>query len=444
MQEDKISKLIAQKLKQSQETVPQPFDLGAWEAFQQKRNVKSRPLKIWWISGIAASIVMGAIGLSVFLSDIETNDGISEEGMASLSSSKENSPKSKSNSIAENPLSDSDTDDEDFPIREETPSEPQGGFSKGQKGIQNLTQGETSKKIENTSSDLMANVEAGDDSQPQQRTRRSNQPLQALSRDPLLDFNSSKLDLARVLADLKIQTGVESKMEEYNFPPILPEKSKLTLGLGVSQGFGASEQNGNSSANSSLGMGFLVAMDLPGKLSVGSGLGINVFNQQNQLQTPPNVAFASSMSPVQEQLLVRQTQLDIPVYFQYPITGNESVSIQAGFSNFISLNQVSELESSFTRQVPVSGQDALLSNSFQLRSESVVQSQQLASPPEGKFYPFATMNFGVNLRVLQSDRTDYILMPFYHLPVNQFTGFGDNPSFFGASFKVRFGGLGDQ
>ncbi|MFC3415004.1 hypothetical protein [Algoriphagus hitonicola] len=444
MQEDKISKLIAQKLKQSQETEHQPFDLGAWEAFQQKRKAKSNPMKIWWISGIAASVLIGAIGLSVYLSDMEPREQVSDQVIASH---EDNSQESELSTSEESSTIEGSAEDQFSSPSNETLSESQNEDDEKNNRLLKSDQKDNSGKIEQANSGFFAQSEPGSESQNQKlnkkNTRQFNEPLLMNSRDPLLDFNSFILEFSQVLADNGMAIESDAKREEFDFPPILPDKSNLTLGLGVSPGFGASEQNGIASANSSLGMGFLVAMDLPGKLTVGSGLGINVFNQENQIQTPPNVAFASSMSPVQEQLLVRQTQLDIPVYFQYPITTNESISLQAGFSNFISLNQVSELESSFTRQVPVSGQDALLSNSFQLRSESVVQTQQLASPPEGKFYPLATMNFGVNLRVMQSKKTAYILMPFYHLPVNQFTGFGDNPSFYGASFKVRFGGKGD-
>ncbi|WP_297336295.1 hypothetical protein [Algoriphagus sp.] len=445
MQEDKISKLIAQKLKQVQENEPQPYDLGAWENFQEKRKAKSSPLNTWWLSGIAASILIGAIGFSVYFSASSPVEQVSDQVLSTNSFSPDRSEKSLIDSAKETPSAGNQAEKQFLSPSEETDFVPRQELIEEHSLAQHSEAKANKRKSESKKSNLIAKVESVSPVEKLDKSgsRSLEEVLLFSSKDLLSNYNFSTGVPSRILADQNKTVVPSNEESDFEFPPILAEKSKLTLGLGLSPGFGASEQNGNASVNSSLGMGFLVAMDLPGKLTVGSGLGINVFNQENQLQSPPNVAFASSMSPVQEQLLVRQTQLDIPVYFQYPITTSESISLQAGFSNFIALSQVSELESSFTRQVPVSGQDALLSNSFQLRSESVVQTQQLASPPDGKFYPLATMNFGVNLRVMQSNKTSYILMPFYHLPVNQFTGFGDNPSFYGASFKVRFGGKKD-
>ncbi|HCX74554.1 MAG TPA: hypothetical protein DHU93_03105, partial [Algoriphagus sp.] len=106
----------------------------------------------------------------------------------------------------------------------------------------------------------------------------------------------------------------------------------------------------------------MVNLDLPGKLTLGSGLGLNLLNQQSDVSNRPMVGFNMSIAPVTETIIVRQTQVEIPIYLKYPITRSNSLSVQAGFSNFYAFNQQAELETSFTRQVTVA--DASAANSF--------------------------------------------------------------------------------
>ncbi|SDD11265.1 hypothetical protein SAMN04488104_101544 [Algoriphagus faecimaris] len=445
MQEDKISKIIAKRLKQAQESQNMPYDLDAWETFQRRRSHAKNSKITWWLSGIAASLLVGVLSMAYFYdgdqdsSKLGPENGLADSGQIKSPESNQIKESDENNILVPNTSNEliekSNEEKTPFPTLAQLASE-----EKYESGLEQMKQNDlgmlTAKaESEQGQGKVSAKVSIDQEWIPLANSKRG---FDLMGKEKPI---SSK-EFFTTLGLKSIEEVGNSKIE-FDFPEVEPRKAKISLGLGVSPSFGAAQQNGNTTASSSLGMGFLVAMDLPGKLIVGSGLGVNLFNQQNQLESSPSVAFASSISPIQEQLLVRQTQLEVPVYFQYPLTTNESVSLQAGFSNFYALSEVAELESSFSRQVPVSGQDALLTNSFQLRSESVVQTQSLATT-EGKFYPFATMNFGLNLRVLQSDNTSYILMPFYHLPVNQFTGFGDNPSFFGASFKVRFGSVGEK
>ena len=143
--------------------------------------------------------------------------------------------------------------------------------------------------------------------------------------------------------------------------------------------------------------------------------------------------------PQVQKLEVRQMQVEVPVFVKYPVTRNNSVSIQAGFSNYYALNQTASQENTTERQSAFYANDALGSSSVSLRQQSVTESSMLESN-SGKFYPFATLNFGVNLRVLETKGANYVVMPFYNYQLKQVSGYGDTYGLFGASFKMNFGG----
>jgi hypothetical protein len=137
---------------------------------------------------------------------------------------------------------------------------------------------------------------------------------------------------------------------------------------------------------------------------------------------------------------ISQVQVDIPLYVRYPITRSQSVSVQAGFSNLLTFNQSAEQQTSFTRQVAVPDANAANANSFTLMTQTVDQLSSLAVP-QSKFYPFATANFGINVRLYQSKKTSYEVMPFYNYPLQEFSGYGQKLGLFGASFRVNFGAV---
>ncbi len=213
-------------------------------------------------------------------------------------------------------------------------------------------------------------------------------------------------------------------------------KSFATLIMGLSPGFGASQTAGQSTSGTSLGLGMMIDMKLTEKLVMGSGLGLNFLNQSSESQSYAQIAGYSS--PVTEKNEIAQVQVDIPFYFKYPITRNQSISVQAGFSNLVTFNQYSEQQSSYTRQVAVLDANAAGLNSFTLKSESVNQSSAL-EVPQNRFYPFATANLGVNIRLFESKKSSYEVMPFYNHPLQEFSGYGEKLGMFGASFKVNFG-----
>jgi hypothetical protein len=70
----------------------------------------------------------------------------------------------------------------------------------------------------------------------------------------------------------------------------------------------------------------------------------------------------------------------------------------------------------------------------------VTQSSTLPRP-SSRFLPFAQANLGVNVRVYETNKTSYLLMPFYSYPLQDISGTGQNPAVVGAAVKITFGTL---
>jgi hypothetical protein len=181
----------------------------------------------------------------------------------------------------------------------------------------------------------------------------------------------------------------------------------------------------------------LLDIKLPGKLTLGSGLGLNYLSQNTEQQSTV-MAFGNTY-PQTEKLEVRQVQVEVPVFVKYPLTKNNAISLQAGFSNFYALNQSGSQENSFNRQVANYSMNSAGFSSVTLTNQTVNSTSALQQA-ESKFYPFATLNFGLNLRLLESKSANYVIMPFYNYQLKQVSGYGDTFGLFGATLKMNFGG----
>ena len=112
---------------------------------------------------------------------------------------------------------------------------------------------------------------------------------------------------------------------------------------------------------------------------------------------------------------------------------------QAGFSNLLTFNQAAQQELVYTRQVAVPAEGT--ANSLgTLRSTQVVETSPLTGS-SSRFLPFAQANLGVNVRVYETKKSNYLLMPFYSYPLQDISGTGQNPAVVGAAFKITFGTL---
>jgi hypothetical protein len=448
MQEDKTSKWFASLLRKQQEENPLPYELGAWEAFEKKRTSLARKKTAYWISGIAASLALLLVVGGLWLSnDLDTSSTMPYEQLAleekivtspAGRSELENSEKSEEKALASN---------EGNPAKE-TKAQRSGSADKN----------ESNSKVEKPISSEVKAPEALKESIQEvlQKTEKSNQT--ALIEPSNTNLYPTKPGLMQSLIAGEEKSFVEKSIKTESLKEnvvtdkALPKEPELTqeeiekiletpsfarLALGLSPGYGASQTRAQATSGSSLGLGLMVDMDIAGKLSMGSGLAVNYLNQASESQSYLQVAGFSS--PVTEKNEIAQVQVDIPVYFKYPITPSNSISVQAGFSNLVTFNQSAETESSYTRQVAVFDSNAAgLSNSITFKSESASLSSAL-DVPQNRFFPLATANLGVNFRLLESKKTSYELMPFYNYPLQDFSGYGQKLGMFGASFKVNFG-----
>lgn len=435
MQEDKTSKWLADQLRKQQEENPLPYELGAWEAFEKKR-LASKKKATYWISGIAASLAILFVAGGLWLSgDTELAGSNSQSDQIALEekavttdpqveehaiATEEQSGQVETRVLGSSEKVDSENRKPNSDLNSPKPTSP--------KPIQNKisTEGEA-KSVKNL---------AVIDQKVMQESISKTDPIQPqIASQEKVGEEISRTEVPeKVIASVELPK--EPQLREEEIKEMLETRSFASIVMGLSPGFGASQGTEQSTSGASLGLGVMVDMELTGKLVMGSGVAVNYLNQASESQSYAQVAgFAS---PVTEKNEIAQMQVDIPVYLKYPITRSRSISVQAGFSNLVTFNQFAEQQSSYTRQVAVLDANAAGSNSFTLKSESVDRLSVL-EVPQKRFYPFATANLGVNIRLFESKKSSYEVMPFYNYPLQEFSGYGEKLGMFGASFKVNFG-----
>lgn len=435
MQEDKTSKWLAAQLRKQQEENSLPYELGAWEAFEKKR-LASKKKAIYWISGIAASLAILFVAGGLWLSgDTELSGSNSQSDQIALEvKAVTPDPHVEEHAIAIGEQS-RQVEIQVLGSSEKVDSENRKpnsdlNFPKltNPKPIQISTEGEA-KSVKNLTvidqKVMQESISKTDPIQPQIASQEKVGEEIARTEVPEKVIASVELPKEPQLSEEEIKEMLETRSWSF-----------ASIGMGLSPGFGTSQGTEQSTSGASLGLGVMVDMELTGKLVMSSGVAVNYLNQASESQSYAQVAgFAS---PVTEKNEIAQVQVDIPVYFKYPVTRSRSISVQAGFSNLVTFNQYAEQQSSYTRQVAVLDANVAGSNSFTLKSESVDQLSVL-EVPQKRFYPFATANLGINIRLFESKKSSYEVMPFYNYPLQEFSGYGEKLGMFGASFKVNFG-----
>ncbi len=447
MKEDKLDKDIAASLKKKLAEASVPYELGAWEAFQKKRALlKRREISIW-VAGIAASILLIAIGLNSIDFSVENSASPKEIQLA------ENAEKLSSTSEEENRILDDVISDKSEMDVENTPNENTVG-KEGRNNVPNSKISDEAAKdipqqVEEIEKEALAVLpELVEKSGKSVKAKDSNEiPIKSIEKviknteeitiiQPPLIAKTEELEkiknyqieksteesiaLAIVKEDTTkvtapITSDVTSEKQQFvaesDFPEVEKSKSSVGLGMGISPGFGAIQNDNQVATAQTIGVGMLVNISLPGKFTLGSGLGLNYLNQNTELQS--TVMAFGNIYPQTEKLEVRQMQVEVPVFVKYPLTKNNSISLQAGFSNFYALNESGSQENSYNRQV---ANYSLNSDGFSsvTLSNQAVNSTSALQPAESKFYPFATLNFGLNLRLLESKNANYVIMPFYN------------------------------
>ena len=449
MQEDKTNKWLASKLRKQQEDSQLPYELGAWEAFEKKRSAIAGKKKSYWISGIAAALALLVVAGGLWLSkDLETGKPTSS-GQLALEGSTSALDEESVTSVPENAQKENQQIPTETSELAKSNSEIKTKAQATASPLHSKNGQPNSNPIQIASNDSNLKLKGA----TQTKNQQSNEQTIVSPESGISDM-LSKPDLMQSIvatSETANQKQGSSTSEALVESAELPKEPQLTaeeieeiletpsfarLALGLYPGFGASQNSSQVTSGSSLGLGVMVDMDIAGKLIMGSGMAINYLNQASESQSYAQIAgFSSPVTQTQE---IVQVQVDIPLYFRYPITRSQSISVQAGFSNLITFNQSAEQESSYTRQVAVLDANDAGSNSFTLRSESVNQSQAL-SVPDQRFFPLATANLGVNFRLFESKKTSYEVMPFYNYPLQEFSGYGEKLGMFGASFKVNFG-----
>lgn len=454
MKEDKSDEWIASSLKKHLEEGQLPYEIGAWEEFQKVRNSRKRRASYYWMGAVAASLLL-LVGISqvFFQSDLEPDQELVATEMRS-----EPFQQQEEKPIQEE-ASDSDLKEEEGKspepelLAESHQLQPNNGSSsnepdeeiESERSVQNteaIPSFSKAGKAENLIAlEEVKELEEQETANPIKEEVKKNTKLPTSTSGLIATLDKQPEAQAAQETVVKIKKEQDNQLiatvEEEDFPEIPKDHATVSLGMGVSPGFGTIQQDDVNTTASSIGVGMLLDVDLPGKLTIGSGFGLNYMSQQNKSQMPVTIA-GYRTSQVEKQN-IEQVQLEMPVYFKYPVTRNNAVSIQAGFSNLYAINQSAEQRTTINEQVAVNNFSDANSSAFALSSVAVSQTEVLQTE-DSKFYPFATLNFGVNIRLVETKHANYLVMPFYNHQLRSISGFGTNFGMFGASLKLNFGG----
>lgn len=436
MQEDNWSEKLAEYLRKQQEESPLPYEPGAWEAFEKRRNkIREFSLPYHRIAGIAASLLVFIVAGYFLILPISENETSKKQLSEQTQKEKSNLNQNKvdpgiTKTPEENKVSSSSNE---FNIKNNLYlSHDSGVDNRATEGDKSIPESSKVNPLIFLQNSALTEKTAALTTQPDsdQVTAEESKTLpQPAKTNSAASLRSEEEAINKFTA--QILDGEEDEKEV-----VKSKKSSIFLGFGP--GYANRMQTNMASTGSNLGLALMYDLNVGKMLSVGSGLGVNYFNQTNQSQQIPQVL--GIYSPIKESQRVRQLQMDIPIYVRYPLNRDNSVSFQAGFSNLITFNQQAIETVSFTRQVNTSDVSNSSANPSILKTEQVTQTSEL-KVPVNKFYPFAMANLGINILVYKSQKTNFLVMPFYHYPLQDISGTGQNPGITGAAVKLNFGAV---
>ena len=430
MQEDNWSTRLGELLRKKQDEAPLSYVPGAWEAFEARRNQKrSIPPFWWWSGGIAASIaLMLFLGLQWTGENekqlVAVQTPFLQEVVPSLPEQSQVKPESRDSEVGPKTLSEQNSEKSkgsgtnSLQTAQVPPPLLESNLG-AQKALVSATE-TSSEKIGETLSQEAKELAA---------TTQESPPIASLE----ASFQEEKRLAPTTTTVPNYSDIVASEAAEL----LAQQKEPLAFAVGLGPGFGNSNASNQVTSGSQIGLGLQVDMPLAGKLRIGSGLGVNYLSQDSKGQA--SFKLAGVNSPIQETTQLQQVQVDLPLYVRYSVTPSKSISLQAGFSNLLTFNQATEQELIFTRQVAAPA-DASSNTLSTQKSVQVVETSPLAGPST-RFFPFALANLGVNVRVYETKKSNYLLMPFYSYPLQDISGTGQNPAVMGAAVKITFGTL---
>ncbi|MEP0710815.1 MAG: hypothetical protein ABJC55_02740, partial [Algoriphagus sp.] len=301
MKEDKLDKDIAASLKKKLAEASVPYEMGAWEGFQKKRRQRHLRDISYWAAGIAASLLLLVIGLnSVDLTEnqnnLPTELKLADEAKDLPSSEPETlpTPDTQELDVINENLAEAksilpDTYDESsvniklksnqYPPEKSEVNTLLTDTANGKKGADGKVEVATEaplapqvnkEEVRNTVGTLQPPLIA--------TTEEVGKKSEEKSAEEQLG------SLPKVEESTKLETN-QNLIAESDFPEIPAQKTTLGLGMGLSPGFGAMQNDNQMATAQTIGLGVLLDIKLPGKLTLGSGLGLNYLSQNTEQQS---------------------------------------------------------------------------------------------------------------------------------------------------------------
>lgn len=423
MQEDNWSTRFGSRLRKHQENSPPPYVPGAWEAFEVKRIRKRRSRTILWVGGMAAGVALVLTLGSLWIGEKGSTNTPNLLGSSSPKPEESQPTDQKNTTLPSSEDSAIPNLSGDF-TKPKVSQRESLQSSQGTVGNAWITandenpQGSIVPTEEQAILSLMATVS------PKEEKSQGN---------PTSDTQAAAIEQSRIEPVQEVISLEENPIEELS-----STKKPISYALGFGPGFGSTTQANQVTEGSRLGLGLQVDMALGTHLRLGSGLGVNYLNQATEGLASYKLAGVNS--PIQENTQVQQVQVDVPVYVRYPLTRSESITVQAGFSNLLTLNQTAQVEVLYDQDVVAAASATPSGNNTQPVLKTVQVAQTTTLPGQStRFLPFALANMGINIQVRKTEKSSYLLMPFYSYPLQDISGTGKNPGVIGAAIKVSFG-----
>ncbi len=435
MQEDNWNKKLAEYLRRQQEDRPLPYKPGAWEAFEKRRkNLGPYPVALNWPVGIAASVIL-ILAVAKYLDRPRIENQVDKTLVANDLKTESGVPKViEYDSVIM------------FKKQEmELPGSTQGeaaggsGFRRLERVVVSNSKSPSKQELIHSTSSLENLLDGKEVNEVS--TLLNSEKNTIVDKQPLVVGMVDSKVSASLMTEQEAIDVLFSQDEKEKVPGSeKPNSSSFFLGFGP--GYGNSTQKSVESSGSNLAIGIIYDLEFKENFSLGSGLGFNFYNQTNLSQYFPQLANNSQVitlsSPVKQEQKVQQVQVDVPIYVRYALTRNHTVSLQAGFSNLITFNQDALQTVSYTIQVrgsdAMNGPTSLVPN---FKTQLVNQTSVL-DVAKNKFYPLAMANLGVNILVYRTQKTSFLVMPYFTYPLQDISGTGNNPGISGATLKVNF------
>lgn len=450
--EEEFDKILAQKMRELLD-YEEPYQKGAWENFQDKRDRKKRRMWIWYFRGSVAAITI-LLALGLFLgkgkdSNFPDDNGITdtkEQNRGPMDGTERTGRENEKTTFLdgttltgrepEHRVKD-DTVENGDSNKDDNPNDPKVDYAA--RGV----------SLDPKDADATTNVKEVASAKPMYRLgaqghgdvkeRENNQDIlknkEALKRTvPSLEGDPGKTLEQQDSVTTSEQELIADNLIGPDPGPDDDETAKgarvdrLRLGVLLSPSVGSGGKQ--SVASSGLGVGLEMEVPVPGsKFSMSTGV---VFNA---LYFDSDRTMTGLFLDEEETANRKETELyglDIPLNMTYRIS--DRVSLKTGVSSYIILKESTDMTETFDREVEVF--QSIDGNLVRYTTTELVSVKETTEAKNIRFAPLGTINLSIGYRVPLTPGLNFEIQPFYKYPLRSLSVRENSTHTVGVALKV--------